>query len=160
MQHNSKPRTSCQQIFLRRGEFSRAFSGRSKLFKTQSSLDILGARRPTKHRETHLLGARRPTQAQSTLFKTLSLGRTSANQAHRGSVSWEHVGNPSTERLSPPRMTNPGVVRNRPPQPKDTWVQHNSPWISDTKASFLLVAFVSLGLHISASSQLDRLLCS
>ena len=102
---------------------------------------------------------------QSSAQRDSSLGSTSANPSAvnsvQTSVSWAHVGQPSTERLSPPRMTNPGVVENRHPQPKDTWAQHNSPWISDTKASFIsLVAFVGHGLHISASSQLDRLLCS
>ena len=60
----------CDEAYFESGRVCRAFSGRINLFKAQ-------------HRGTHLLGARRLTQAQSTLFKPLSLGRTSANQAQR-----------------------------------------------------------------------------
>ena len=65
---------------------------------SSSSIRVLGARRPTRNRETRHLGARRPTQVKSTLL-TLALGGTSAIQAHRGSAAWEHVGNPSAEMM-------------------------------------------------------------
>ena len=65
---------------------------------SSSSIRVLGARRPSRNRETRHLGARRPTQVKSTLL-TLALGGTSAIQAHRGSAAWEHVGNPSTEMM-------------------------------------------------------------
>ena len=71
---------------------------RSIIKSTSSSIRVLGARRPSRNKETRHLGARRPTQARSTLL-TLALGGTSAIQAHRGSAAWEHVGNPSTEMM-------------------------------------------------------------
>ena len=65
------------------------------------------------------------SQAQSARRKPLSLGRTSAPKPREP----ESASNDRTQVQS-------GIVV---PQPKGTWVQHNSPRISDTKVSFFLL---------------------